>query len=59
MSSKNTLKEIAMFAILTAKDINDTIMLLTMLRTVTDCCYPMVLRRNVFNLRNALNDRSA
>ena len=34
------LKEIAMFAILTAEDINDTIMLLTMLRThvVTPWC---------------------
>ena len=45
-----------MFAILTAEVINDTIMLLTMLRA--RCC-PMVLWKYVFNLRNALNDRSA
>ena len=66
----NTLKEIAASAISTADEINNTIHVIVDYRVgicvsvlisavlLTRCC-PMVLRRLVFNLCNALNDRSA
>ena len=55
---------------MTAENINDTIHVIVDYRVgicpfnvnkcdVTDTLLPMVLRRYVFNLRNALNDRSA
>ena len=67
MSSQNTLKELAVSAISTAEDINDTIHVIIDYRVgicpssvnkgeVTDT---LLLRRKVFILRNALNDRSA
>ena len=60
----------AVFAILAAENIHDTTHIIVDYRVgicpfnvnkcdVTDTLLPMVLRRYVFNMRNALNNRSA